>query len=121
LSNGYYENTFQIAIAFNENPVYKSGKQKSGAAPNIVHSLDAAHLMLVVHRADFPVTTVHDSFGCLLGDMDKLFRLTRETFVELYETDPLAGIMKSIKVGIDRVDRGSLDIRLVLESEYAFS
>jgi len=124
LSNGYYANTLQISIPFNEIPKRSSRKQKLGAAPNIVHSLDAAHLMLVIHeagKAGYRVTTVHDSFGTLLADMDNLFKLTRETFVSLYNKDPLVSIMKDIGGDIKDVDRGNLDINLILDSEYAFS
>ena len=68
-STGYYENTLQLAIAFLEDVIPSKRKQAQGASPNAIHSLDAAHLAITVSRANFPVTTVHDSFGCLLADM----------------------------------------------------
>lgn len=95
-------------------------RQAQGAAPNVIHSLDAAHLMLTVHRADFPITTIHDSFGCLLADMPKLFTLIRQTFVELYASDPLTSLMSQLGVDISKVEIGTLDINNVLESEYCF-
>ncbi len=97
------------------------GKQSQGASPNAIHSLDAAHLAMTVDRCDFPVTTIHDSFGCLLADMPVLFKTVRETFVELYQADPLSSLMKDLGCNINDVDIGTLDISLVLESEYAFS
>ena len=121
LSTGYYHNTLQLNICFTENTVPSKGKQSQGAAPNAIHSLDAAHLALTVYRCDFPVTTIHDSFGCLLADMPKLFRIVRETFVELYSTDPLASLMKDIGGDISGVEIGTLDITDVLKSEYCFS
>ena len=121
LNTGYYENTLQLAICFIEHTVPSKGKQSQGASPNIIHSLDAAHLMMTVHRADFPVTTIHDSFGCLLSDMPKLFTLIRETFVELYSLDPLKHVMEQIGGNLNDVKFGNLDINLILESEYAFS
>lgn len=120
LSTGYYENTLQIAICFIEEPVPSKRKQSQGASPNAIHSLDAAHLMLISHEANFPVTTIHDSFGCLLSDMPKLFKITRETFVELYKTDPLTSLMKDIGGDISELELGNLDISSVLESEYCF-
>lgn len=120
-STGYYDNTYQMNICFVEDMVPSKHKQSQGAAPNAIHSLDAAHLMLTVHRADFPVTTIHDSFGCLLADMPALFTLIRKTFVELYEADPLSVLMDQIGGDISSVEIGMLDVSLVLDSEYCFA
>jgi len=120
-STGYYDNTFQLAICFLENTRPSKRKQSQGASPNAIHSLDAAHLVLAVNRADFPVTTIHDSFGCLLGDMAELYIIIRETFVELYQADPLQSIMKDIGGDLSNVELGSLDVSLILDSEYAFA
>jgi DNA-directed RNA polymerase len=120
-NTGYFENTLQLAICFIEDVVPSKGKQAQGASPNAIHSLDAAHLTLTTYRADFPITTIHDSFGCLLADMPKLYKLLRETFVELYESDPLTKIMADIDGDISDVQIGDLDISLILDSEYCFS
>ena len=120
-STGYYANTYQLAICFLENTKPSKKKQSQGASPNVIHSLDAAHLMLTVDMADFPVTTVHDSFGCLLAHMPDLFVIIRESFVRLYKTDPLASIIKDINGDISNVEIGNLDVSLILDSEYAFA
>lgn len=117
-STGYFENTLQLAVCFIEDKLPSRGKQAQGASPNAIHSLDAAHLMLVTTRAPFPVTTIHDSYGCLLADMPQLFTIVRETFVELYEANPLERLMQD--VGGTFNDVGTLDITLVKDSEYAF-
>jgi DNA-directed RNA polymerase len=121
VSTGYYANTLQLAICFIEDVIPSKGKQSQGASPNAIHSLDAAHLALTVHRAEFPITTIHDSFGCLLADMPRLFTMIRETFVELYSSNPLESLMKDIEGDISNVELGNLDINLVLESEYCFA
>lgn len=120
-SSGYDLNTLQLSICFIEEPKPSKRKQAQGASPNAIHSLDAAHLMITAERAQFPVTTIHDSFGCLLGDMDKLFVLIRETFVELYASDPLQDLMQQIEGDISQIEIGELDISSILESEYAFA
>ncbi len=120
-SRGYYPNTYKLHICFLEEAKHSKRKQSQGASPNAIHSLDAAHLTLAITRAPFPVTTIHDSFGCLLGDMASLFVLVRETFVELYNTDPLRKLMKDIGGNIDGIELGALDISLILDSEYAFA
>jgi DNA-directed RNA polymerase len=121
LTTNYYKNTYQLNICYIEETIPARHKQSQGAAPNAIHSLDAAHLMLIVDRCKCDVTTVHDSFGCLLSDMDELFRVTRETFVELYKEDPLLSLMKDIDGDLTNVEIGALDINLVLQSEYCFS
>jgi DNA-directed RNA polymerase len=120
-STGYYMNTLQLAICFIEDVSPSKGKQAQGAAPNVIHSLDAAHLALTTHRCDFPITTIHDSYGCLLADMPKLYRIVRETFVELYNENPLYPIMDEIEGDLTGVDMGTLDVNLITESEYAFA
>jgi DNA-directed RNA polymerase len=121
LNTGYFVNSLQLSVCFIEDTKPSKNKQSQGASPNAIHSLDAAHLMLTVYRADFPITTIHDSFGCLAADMSKLYRLIRETFVELYLVNPLDSLMKDIDGDISLVQMGNLDITLILDSEYAFS
>ena len=114
-------NALQLAICFVEDTVQSKGKQSQGASPNAIHSLDAAHLMLVVDRADFAVTTIHDSYGCLLADMSALFKIVREEFVHLYSADPIYQLMSDIKGDLSDVKFGKLDLSQVLDSEYCFS
>jgi DNA-directed RNA polymerase len=121
LNTGYYKNTLQLSVCHLEDLKMSRGKQSQGVSPNLIHSLDAAHLMLVVSAADFPVTTVHDSFGCLLADMPALYRLTREKFVELHEGEILKNLVNQIGGDLTKFEIGSLDIRETLESEFAFS
>ena len=64
-------------------------KQMNGVSPNVVHSLDAAALLLTVQQAMQQGVTsfaaVHDSYGTVPGDMAILARETREAFCRLYE------------------------------------
>jgi DNA-directed RNA polymerase len=120
-SRGYYENTFKLNICYLEEATPSKRKQSQGASPNAIHSFDAAHLTLIANRAEFPVTTVHDSFGCLLADMADLYVITRETFVELYEGDPLVNLMADIGSNMEGIERGTLDVSLIIDSEYAFA
>jgi DNA-directed RNA polymerase len=111
----------KISIYHSEFPTKAKRKQGQGAAPNIVHSLDAAHLMLTKVTCPFTVTTIHDSYGCLLADMDDLFRIVRETFVDLYRVNPLDYLMEEIQGDMSGLEIGALDINSVLKSEYCFS
>ena len=120
-STGRYANTLQVNVCFKEHQVRSKGKQSTGASPNIIHSLDAAHLMLTVHMCDFEVTTIHDSYGTLFCDMDKLYVNVRRAFVKLYQHDPLSSILKEIDGDISKIDLGTLNIMCILDSEYCFA
>lgn len=121
LPTGYFENTLQLAICFLEDTKPSKRKQSQGASPNAIHSLDAAHLMLVSDAVDFNVTTIHDSFGCLLGDMSELYLAVREMFVKLYLSDPLKQFADQLGFKIENIEIGNLDITEIIESEYCFS
>lgn len=63
-------------------------KQANAVSPNVVHSLDAAALMLTVVDAKQHgvncFAMVHDSYGAPAGDCAVLARSTRQCFVALY-------------------------------------
>jgi DNA-directed RNA polymerase len=99
----------------------KESSQISGASPNMVHSLDAAHMTMVVASVDYDIAVIHDSFGCLPGRMDHLFSLVREKFTELYEQNPLQQILEQLNATDLMPDLGSLDLSEVTKSDFAFS
>ena len=112
-------------------------KSRSAVPPNLVHSLDAAHLMLTVNRlrdeAETPisVSVVHDSFACHAADAPLMARVLREEFVRLYEeNDVLAGVLADLREGLTEEQQakmpaapepGDLDLKSVLASPYFFS
>jgi len=121
LSTGHYSNTYQVTLSYLEKPVPSKRKQAQGAAPNVIHSLDAAHLAFTIASADFPITTIHDSFGSHLGHMEELFQHVRDTFAFLYTQEPLEVIADSIGLDLNLIETGVFDVNTVSESEYAFS
>jgi len=108
-------------------------RQKNSIAPNVVHSFDAAHMMLTINRAaaegitDFVM--VHDSFGCHAADMPQFRDLIREEFVKIYTNhDWLASIQSDLRGGLDEGTRlipppttGEFNVNTVLKSEFFFS
>lgn len=111
----------QLNVSFHEERIPSKGKQALGAAPNIVHSLDAAHLMLISERCNFPVSTVHDSFGTLPCYMPQLYKIVRETFYELYSKDPLSNLAFQLGMDLSSFPFGTYNIEDILEAEFAFS
>jgi len=63
-------------------------KSINASAPNIVHAMDATHLMMTVleckKRGVNSVSVVHDSFAAGIGDMTTLSEALRDKLVELY-------------------------------------
>lgn len=65
-----------------------NSKQIRAIIPNIIHSLDASHLMNVINTTAMkelsPVITVHDCFGTLPNKMGSLQHEVKKEFVLLY-------------------------------------
>lgn len=101
-------------------------KQSNGIAPNFVHSLDAAHLMMTINEANqrFKISSfavVHDSFGTHACDVESLGACLRKTFVQLYSEDVLKKFRNEQKVLTVLPKKGKLDLNEVLNAEFFFS
>ncbi|MDC0564403.1 hypothetical protein OAP51_06380 [Alphaproteobacteria bacterium] len=114
-------------------------EEKSGNAssPNIIHAMDATHLMMVADRcAKYGVSdlmVVHDSFGAKIGDVGTLRRFLLEELVALYKDYNLyEEILKQAKDQHpkghsprmrwpDLPKRGKIDWQQVLKSKNSFS
>lgn len=115
--------------------VIVKSKQKSAVSPNIVHSMDGSHLMLTTLAAlDAGVqcfSLIHDSFGTHASHMGLMFRTVRQAMVDMYESyDTIDHIRQAASAalsprGLKKIasapERGDLDLRLILKSEYAFA
>ena len=117
----YGDDILKVQLQVWEETTVNETKQKTGAAPNVVHSLDAVHLTMCIHDADYPVTVVHDSFGSHAGNMDKMFYHVRKKFVELYESEPLEDILEQLQSSDLIPEKGNLNVGDVLESDFAFA
>lgn len=109
-------------------------KMRTSIAPNFVHSLDASHLMLIIHSLQEmginDISTVHDSFGVHAGDCDLLHYAIRKTFINMYSEDILLKFWKeqaeahpeAVKYfpDITLVKKGDLNLKEVLRSTHFF-
>jgi len=110
----------QLTIQRYEDMKLSRKDQLSGAAPNVVHSFDAGHLTMVVNAAKYPVTMVHDSFGCHIGNMHSMFAEVRNQFVNFYQADPLTDLLTQLN-SLDKMPkRGKLNLTHVQQSDFAF-
>lgn len=106
-------------------------RQALAIAPNFVHSLDAAAMMLTIDMSlDNGITSfamIHDSYGTVAADMDILAACIRHAFVDMYEEhDVLNEFRESLpeEVRVETNERpplGTLDIKGVLESQFFFA
>ena len=112
----------RITLRFRDNSMMyeKLSKQQAGAAPNIVHSLDATHLILTAYYSSVPVVSVHDSFGTLAGCMETLFKDVRSAFVMLYASNPLPALLEELGIDDIEVNYGEFDVMEVLNAEFCF-
>ena len=64
-------------------------KSVNAVSPNVIHAMDATHLMMtVLHCADQGVTdmlVVHDSFSTTIGNVNELSICAREALIDLYD------------------------------------
>lgn len=107
-------------------------KQMQGVAPNFVHSLDSAHMMLTINQAlENGITNfsmIHDDFGTHAADVEVFRNLIRQCFVQMYKDhDPLQDLYLTTAMTLPDKDippvpdSGDLDLVDILDSEYFFA
>ena len=87
VSISIYGKVKKLVIKENTNKL-NNIKQAQAIIPNIIHSLDATHLMYIINSAEKdnfkPIITVHDCFGTLPNLMGKLEHNVKKQFIILY-------------------------------------
>ncbi|XP_058185833.1 DNA-directed RNA polymerase 3, chloroplastic isoform X2 [Rhododendron vialii] len=105
-------------------------KQKTAFPPNFVHSLDGSHMMMTAvacRDAGLHFAGVHDSFWTHACDVDKMNRILRQKFVELYSIPILENLLTSFQKEYPELtfpslpDRGDFDLQEVIDSPYFFN
>lgn len=120
-------------ISYEEQDKLDKSKQATSISPNFVHSLDAAAMILTVDKLAGhgyrSFAMIHDSYGVHACDTDQLNYTLRETFVEIYKTDPLTRFRDElverhpeIKDDIPPLPKkGKLDLDQVMDSDFFFA
>jgi DNA-directed RNA polymerase len=124
----------QVSVAEGDKKQIDKDRSSNGVAPNFVHALDAAHLMLTANaaaREGIAIATVHDSFGCLAPHATRFNAIIREEFVNMYQRhDVLAEVLERAHCDLTPSNShrlpevpiyGSLDIEEVRNAPFAFS
>lgn len=120
-----------------ETPTIDGARQITAIAPNFVHSMDASALRSCVNIAVANGLTsfamIHDSYGTLAADTEALGLYLRHAFVDLYSEHD---VLSQFRAGIDEMlasdekarkklpavpEKGSLDLKAVLHSDFFFA
>lgn len=124
-------------VSIRERDEYKVDKRKNKAAisPNVIHSMDAAHLLsTIIVGKDNGIKNffvIHDSFATLPNQTWNLFHCVRRSFIEqykdwcmyddfLYQTKQLMKNPSNPKIP-DIPDKGDLILEDIMKSDYCFS
>ena len=103
-------------------------KQRTGVAPNFIHSVDSSHMVKTINATDFTAyAMIHDDFGTHAGNTEELWTQIRKSFVDMYEkSNPLKDWLdyqdleaRNIKE-LPLPEQGELDLRQVLNSSFFF-
>lgn len=96
-----------------------------GISPNYIHSMDAAHMAMVIADWDGEFGAVHDSFSSHANDVELLLQKTKSVFIEMYDHENYFSVIRdNLTQNEDDVDQpviGSLDIGGINDSEYFFA
>ena len=106
--------------------------QQNGIVANVVHSLDASHMMLTVRalhaRGIRDYSMVHDSYAVHACDVDLMNTVLRDTFVVMHQQFTLEHLIEQFRriapkevVLRDPPAPGTLDLSAVRQSAYFFS
>jgi DNA-directed RNA polymerase len=105
-------------------------KQRNGASPNVVHSLDAAGLVLTTNEAHrrgvYDFAMIHDSFATHSNNCDALASSIRDSFAEMFSKDILASLAEqwqnhSVEPLPPLPEYGNFDVNTLRDSKYFFS
>ncbi|GER46969.1 DNA-directed RNA polymerase [Striga asiatica] len=105
-------------------------KQRTAFPPNFVHSLDGSHMMMTAiacRDAGLRFAGVHDSFWTHACDVDRMSKILRQKFVDLYNMPILENLLESFETSYPTLtfpplpDRGDFDLNQVFESPYFFN
>lgn len=114
-----------------ETPKIDAYRQALGISPNFVHSMDASAMMLTIARVQgqgvSQFAMIHDSYGTVAADMDKLAAALRGAFVDMYTlnnvlVDFLAALPDTVREECPPLPvAGALDLLAVRDSDFFFA
>jgi DNA-directed RNA polymerase len=99
-----------------------------GISPNVIHSLDASHMALVIDQWHGEFGAVHDSFSTHACDVEHLIGITKRAFIDMYDVDNFYNWLEQELISEDheglevqQPQLGTLDVNDIQESDYFFA
>jgi len=124
------DSIIKLSVTSDTNEIDRRKVQQS-ICPNLIHQLDSSVLSLAVVKGDElgidNFSLIHDSFGVLAPDVDKMSQALREAFCEIYSKDILANWAMEMKQMLSEKnqkkfppipEKGNLDLNLVKSSVF---
>lgn len=105
------------------NNEYNTRSAANGIVPNFVHSMDSAHLCMLINDVDAGILPIHDSVATHACDVDTMHRVLRDTFIRLYlnfEIEQFLDFNSIDKEDFPVPDKGILDLEDVREARFMF-
>ncbi len=121
----------RLRVTYIENtPELDSRKQRQGSSPNLIHSVDATHLMMVVNAGldeDMDCfAMIHDDFGVHAAYIEHWQEIIRDTFIQLHKPADILPNFKAAHEQSTQVELEplpplqTLDLHDVFNSPYFF-
>lgn len=98
-------------------------RQRSGIAPNFLHSIDSTHMVMTINGTNFTsYAMIHDDFGTHAGNTEELYLSIRKAFKKLYANcNPLVEYAKQMDIPLDTLPRaGEYEINDIDDATYFF-
>ena len=124
------DSIIKLSVTSDTNEIDRRKTQQS-ICPNLIHQLDSSVLSLaVVKGSELGIdnfSLIHDSFGVLAPDVDKMSLALREAFCEIYNKDVLANWAMEMKQILSEKNqklfpnlpaKGNLDLEQVKSSVF---
>ena len=112
-------------------------KSKTAISPNVIHSLDSAHLLRTVldcidgEEEQMSFFLIHDSFATTANKTQKMYEAIRSTFIDIYDSESwYENLLSQAKRQLDNPDSnrvpeppemGELNLAQIADSKYCFS
>ena len=98
----------------------------SGISPNFIHSMDAAHMAIIVANWDSEFAAIHDSFSTHAKDVRPLLELTKDVFIKMYNHKDYYECIASMLLENPEdfnynYKLGKLDVENIVNSDYFFA
>ena len=96
-----------------------------GISPNYIHSMDAAHMALVIAQWCGDFAAVHDSFSTHASEVSELLAVTKHVFIDMYDHDNFFNVIRQQLTNnnddVEQPELGGLNIGEINASRYFFA